>query len=54
MKRFIYILLAAITTYAVAMSCQVAAHSLPHRDWNADRAHSASDLRQMLKYQLNA
>jgi hypothetical protein len=54
MKRFIYILLAAITTYAVALSCQVAAHTLPHRDWAQDRAHTASDLRNMLKYRLSA
>lgn len=54
MKRFIYILLAAITTYAIAMSCQVAAHNLPHRDWPQDRAHTAQDLRHLLKYRLNA
>ncbi|MFT4076775.1 MAG: hypothetical protein QM647_14720 [Asticcacaulis sp.] len=53
MKRFIYILLAAITACAVAMSWQVAAHSLSHRDWAEDRAATASDLRHMLKYRLN-
>ncbi|ESQ85979.1 hypothetical protein AEAC466_01995 [Asticcacaulis sp. AC466] len=50
MKRFFYACLAAFALAGAVMSCQVAAHNLPQRDWKREMALTGNDLPTFLKY----
>ena len=51
MKRFIHIVITALSAVAIAMACQVAAGPASERDWKKEMVQGGNDLASFLKYQ---